>query len=395
MTDEKPEKPYTTEQFAFVDDDLDGTSGEDSGWLNFMNSRAGRRVDRKERSRERRGILVVVVVLALIIGGVVLWKPWSSEEKADTGHSVMPSDRVAVLFQVQGKDSVAASSAILLHDRRGGGKSSLVTVPAELVLPVEGEGRLTVSSALAEAGPTLTREALAELLGVQMAGSWVLDGPEFALLVDRLGSIRVNGQTLTGAQALTRVSTPDAGAVLTAFLGAFPGAYTAGRDLLADFGILAAPGLPVDVLGTVVTGISRDSVAGKLRQGALPLDSSGHGLDVTAALPVVKDLLGGQPGQGRGDATPRIVVMLAPGSGLKESDIRADVLNAGYEYVDGGAAVQGAVSEVRVRPSTPDARALGESIATTLGLPTSAVKLSDDVPFTADVIVVLGADRKR
>jgi hypothetical protein len=394
---EPEERTYSTEQFAFVDENFDDSGGEEvSGWLSFMNSRAGRRVDRRERARERVTILGVVLALLIVLGGVVLWSPWSSAEKADTGHALMPTDRVAVLFQVQAANSTATTSAILLHDRRGGGRSALVSVPADLVIPVEGEGRLTVRQALADAGPTLSREAIAELLGVQLAGSWVLDGPAFSLLVDRLGTLRVGGsgvggQTLTGAQALARVGAADGGQdVLQAFLSAFPTDFTAGRDLLGDFGILAAPGLPVDLLGAVVTGISRDNAAGKLKLGVLPLDSSGHVLDVGAALPVVRDLLGGEPGQGREDATPRILVQLVPGSGIKESDVRADVLNAGYEYVDGGAAAKGAVSVVLVRPSTPDAQALGESIATTLGLPLSAVKLSDDVPFTADVLVVLG-----
>ncbi|HUR75990.1 MAG TPA: hypothetical protein VMZ00_17030 [Sporichthya sp.] len=387
------EKPYSTEQFAFVDEPAD-ESPEVSGWLSFMNSRAGRKVDRREQRRERVTLLGVTLALIALVGGLVLWSPWSSGERADTGHDRMPSDRVAVLLQVQVGGANAATSAILLHDRRGGGRSALVTVPPDLVLPVEGEGRMTIRSALAQAGPTLTREALSELLGVPMAGSWVLDGVEFAVLVDRLGGIRVDGQGLNGQQALQRTGAADGGKdVLTAFLGAFPGAFTAGRDLLLDFGILAAPGLPVDLLGAVVTGLSRDRMAGKLGVGVLPLDASGHGLDVTAALPMVRDLLGGEPGQGRGDATPRILVQIAARVGVKESDVRADVLNAGYEYVDGGEVAAGAPSMVLVRPSLPDAQALGESIATTLGLPLSAVKLSDDVPFTADVLVVMGVGK--
>src|SRR5262249_2275209 len=96
---EDAEKAYDTEQFAFVDEEA---GGEVSGWLNFMNSRGGRRVAGGERSRERVVILGIVVALVALIGGVVLWKPWSSGPPADTGHSVLPSDRVSVLLQVQG-----------------------------------------------------------------------------------------------------------------------------------------------------------------------------------------------------------------------------------------------------------------------------------------------------
>ena len=122
--------------------------------------------------------------------------------------------------------------------------------------------------------------------------------------------------------------------------------------------------------------------------GSLELNASGNTLNAEASRGVVIDVLGGRPGEDPG-GTPRILVQLLPGSGWKESDVRADILNAGYEYVDGGAAPAGAIRVVLVRPSMPDAQALGESIATTLGLPLAAVQLSDDVPFTADVRVVL------
>ncbi len=388
-----PEEPpgperYGTEEFAFVDEDA---TGEVSGWLSFMNSRAGRRADRRELIRERLILLGVALALASLVGGLLLWRPWSSDSVADTGNDALGADRVAVLMQVQGADGAAVTSAILVHDRRGGGRGALVTVPPELVLPVEGEGRLTVRSALAEAGPTLTREAVGELLGVELAGSWVLDGVEFGLLVDRLGGVRVGSETLAGPAALGRVGAADGGReVLTALAAAFPPAFTTGRDLLLDFGVLAAPGVPVERLAAVLTGLSRDGPAGRLGVAVLPLDGSGNGLDVAAALPVVRDLLGGEPGQGREDATPRILVEIGPG--IRESDVRADILNAGFEYVAGGAA-KGTVSAVLVRASIPDAQALGESIATTLGLPLSAVRLSDDVPFTADVLVVLANKR--
>jgi hypothetical protein len=70
--------------------------------------------------------------------------------------------------------------------------------------------------------------------------------------------------------------------------------------------------------------------------------------------------------------------------------VRAEVLDAGYEYVAGAAAAAGARSSVVVRTGTADAQALGADVASLLNLPASAVRIGDDVPFGADVVVVLG-----
>ncbi len=102
-------------------------------------------------------------------------------------------------------------------------------------------------------------------------------------------------------------------------------------------------------LGALMAGLARDAAATRLGVGALPLDPASRGLDLVAALPVVRDMLGGVPGQGREDATPRILVQFAPRSGSTEADVRADVVNAGYEYVAGGAAAAGRERELRDR----------------------------------------------
>ncbi len=97
--EQPPEKPYSTEQFAFVDETLDESNEEVSGWLSFMHSRAGRKVDRREQRQERIRLLGVTLALVALIGGVVLWSPWSSGGDAvDTGHEAMGADRVNVLL---------------------------------------------------------------------------------------------------------------------------------------------------------------------------------------------------------------------------------------------------------------------------------------------------------
>jgi hypothetical protein len=279
----------------------------------------------------------------------------------------------------------------------------------------------TVRLGLVEAGPTLTREAIGELLGIELAGNWVIDHAAFARLVDTLGGVDVGGGDLkncgaaapaTGGRGNARALPADSergvqvvdgqtavriadtgrcsGRVLEGLAIALPGSFAAARATLDSVGVLPSSGLDTPVLAAVLAGLHRDVApgGGQMSFGSLELNPSGNTLNAEASRSIVIDVLGGRPGEDPG-GTPRILVQIAPGAGVKESDVRADVLNAGYEYVDGGAAPAGATRVVLVRPSTPDAQALGESIATTLGLPLSAVRLSDDVPFTADVVVVL------
>jgi hypothetical protein len=389
-----PDKPeYRPEQFTFVDEQ---DVAEGSGWLTFMHSRAGRRADRQEQTRERLLLGVVLLVIVALVATALVWRPWSrGSGLTDTGNEELGADRVALLMQLQ-DPAGAVASAVLLQDRRGKGSGALVEVPGQLALPVEGASGQTVRSALAGAGPVLSREGVAALLGVPMVGSWVLDVGDFAGLVDRLGGLHLPSGQVDGKAAAARAAT-DAGAqeVLAGFVTAFPGRYTAAHELLGDLGVLAAPGLPVPRLAAVLAGLAREHSVGRLRVATLPLDASGHMLDQAKALPVVRDVLGGQPGAGRADLTPRILISIAPGAELSASDARADVLDAGYEYVAGPAAAGGAVSSVVVRTGTADAQALGYDVASLLNLPTSVVRIGDDVPFGADVAVVLGTVVRR
>jgi hypothetical protein len=221
--------------------------------------------------------------------------------------------------------------------------------------------------------------------------------------VDRLGGIGdgvgspSGAARLDGAAALARLGgAAPADGVLGGLGAAFPAGFTGARDLLIDLGVLDSPGLPIDRLGALAAGLARDATAGRLGTATLPLEGTGRGLDVAGALPIVRDLLGGAPGAGRGeDVTPRVLVRLAPGAASTASDARADIVGAGYEYVDGGTLpVPASGSTVTVRTGVPEGQALGEAVAQALGLPTSVVRVADDVPFVADVAVVLGPPPK-
>lgn len=379
-------------------DDLEATAREEeetAGWLHFVRSRAIDRADRRAARRERTILAAVLLVVVALVVGAVAWKPWSGDDGPDTGNEALGTDRVAVLLQVQRADG-AAATAVLFRDRTGELGDAIVAVPPTLALPVVGVASATVRSALADAGPTLSREALGELLGLSLVGSWVLAEEDFATLVDRLGGVRVDGTTLSGQAAGARAAggAKGTGEVVRALAAGFPAGFVAVGELLADLGVLDAPGLPVSRLAAVLSGLALQGANLVVRP--LPVDASGTRLDPLAAEVLVREILGGAPGGGvRSRATPRIAVAIAVGERVLASDVRADVLGAGYEYLADGSAPAGAASAVVVRAGTPDAAALGADVADLLGLPASAVQIGGDVPFGADVAVVIGRGRAR
>jgi hypothetical protein len=400
-------------------DDPAVTDPEDTAaWLSFTRTRAGRRQERQELLRARLRAAGATGAALLLAVGLFAWSPWSSGRDSDTGDTALGSRRATVLLGVQGRDGAALLAGLLVHDRvdrRGG----VVVVPPEVRLPVSGEGRIEVAQALRRAGPTLTREAIGDAVGVAVDGSWVLPADEFARFVDRLGGVevavdetvarsgrpvvRAGQRRLSGEQAIAYATYLGPGEeqsrrserteqVLRALASAVPETFVGTRAVLHSLGVLGDVGLSVDRLAAVLSGLSRDASARRLGAGTLPVDEAGHGLDVAAAGPLVRDLLGGRPRTSLGDVTPRVMVQLRSADAGLAAEVRATLVGAGYEYVDGGTAPAGEGSVVTVRAGTTDAIPVGEAVALTLGLDRRDVTTSADLPVLADVLVVLGAD---
>jgi hypothetical protein len=388
-----------------------------AAWLRFTRTRAGRREERRELLRARLRAAGAAGAAVLLAAGLFAWSPWSSRD-SDTGDAALGSRRATVLLGVQDRDGAALFAGLLVHDRvdrRGG----VVVVPPQMRLPVSGEGRIEVAEALRRAGPTLTREAIGDAAGVTVDGSWVLPADEFARFVDRLGGVevavdatvarsgrlvvRAGRRPLSGEQAIAYATYLGPGEqqsrrsertqrVLHALASEVPETFAGTRAVLRSLGVLGDAGLSVDRLAAVLSGLSRDATARRLRAGTLPVDEAGRGLDAAAAGPLVRDLLGGRPRTSLGDVTPRVMVQLRSADEGLAAEVRATLVGAGYEYVDGGTAPAGKGSGVTVPAATADAIPVGEAVALTLGLDGTDVTTSADLPVVADVLVVLGAD---
>ncbi|MGH3343694.1 MAG: LCP family protein [Carbonactinosporaceae bacterium] len=400
---------------AQVEEDFDFVADEDQNdvidWLRFAETRSERRVERRRALRIRLIALLAVVGLAALGGaGYRLVSSLGTEEAGDT------VSEQTVLFQLRGADGRAAANALLVRDPARGG-DAVVLVPSELNVDVSGQGFTPLGRTMKVIGPTLSRSALSDLLGIRLGGSFVLDESSFTTLVDRLGGIEATvdadvvdesgevivpaGQgRLDGEQALAYAMFGDTPAerlprlerVLAEVIAKLPNDRDAVLGLLQSLGIAADPSLPNGQLAGVLSTLSREAKADRLEYEILPLRSDGTNLlDVQAATSLVREVLGGSVAAAQSTGAPgRVLVQNASGDPARPDAARIKLLNSGYSYVDGGKAakIHGA-TVVRAREGAAwEAR----QIALTLGLDESAVKEASSEQVLADIVVVLGTD---
>jgi hypothetical protein len=94
----------------------------------------------------------------------------------------------------------------------------------------------------------------------------------------------------------------------------------------------------------------------------------------------------------------QITVLVQNGVGTPglEQDAADLLLAEGYKFFNGGNALSFGREEtlILIPDATSASRALGDDVASTLGVPDSAVQVTDQGSSIADVIVILGADFK-
>lgn len=414
-----------SEEFSFVDEE---NAQDVIDWLAFTETRTERREERRRRSRNRMIALGVTLVLLLVAGGgYTLWR-WLGD---DAG-SAEAGERAAVLFQVRAESGAAIANAVLL---RAGARGSMMVVPASLRLQA-GNAQTSVRTALAAVGPSQSRAALAELLGVRLDGSWILEQVAFISLLDRFGGVQldvdtdveVNGtevlsagpQRLSGKNALlygtylAAGEPPEAQAerferVLQAMFRTMPTGQPEAVRMLDNLGVISDPDLSNQRLGGALSGLAAGVDRNRVEVSNLPVREDGV-VDVRGAGPVVRKLLAAAVSQTRDTGPPRIFVEDATGRGGDGDSGDGDsgdggqtidaqqaagvrLLGGGYRYINGGRADEPAEKTIiEVSDTVPDAQQAGTQVALTLGVPTSAVKLVEGDQIAADIVVVVGAD---
>ncbi len=406
---------YATEQFSFVDDE---NTGDVINWLSFAETRTERRTERRRRYKNRLVALIVLLGVSTTAGaGYAGWRWW--QQRRDAARDDAKS--TSVLFQVRNSQNTAILSAVLIDDPQRA-RAVAVLVPPQLRVETTESGPQQFADTLALTGPSLSRDALTDLLGVPMDGSWVLDTATFTSLVNQLGGLEItvdataagNNKTrlpagkarLSGEDALTYATYRGSGetyvaasrrfvAVLQELFARMPGRADMVVNLLDGLGILASSGLSTDQLATLLGRLAASTDANPLTTIDLPLrDERGGILDARAAAPIVSDLWGAAAPDDRADGAVRVMVEDATGKPTTPQAVRTALVNAGYRYLDGGVAqlLSESRSAIDVSDAMPDAREVGAQIALTLGLPSTAVRVVKDNEIIADVFIVLRSD---
>ncbi|WP_406296155.1 LCP family protein [Embleya sp. NBC_00888] len=410
----RPGRPgYGSDEFAFVDDESE--QAEDViDWLSFAETRSERRDEKRRAIRQRLIALAVVLAVALLgVGGYFAWDTWMRDEKSVAA----PGKNGGVLVQLRAKDGKAAANVLLTVDPAKN-TASMVSVSSVTIVNSDNSS-FPLGQLMADEGPGASRDALSDLLGVRLDGSWVISEPVLQGLVDLAGGIQLNadveikgpdGKVLVGqgrnpangvaALAFAGYKQPNEapavvgdrfGRVLQGLLAAFPTQPDAVLSLLANMANVPDPSLPDDKLSVLLANLAKATQAKQMQVRALPVSADGI-LDTAAALPIVRELLGGTVRQGKVEAGPaRVMVEDASGKPASGPDAQARLLNAGVTYVPGGASGKRTQPTSTVQYADDARKADAEQVALTLALPATAVKKATG-EMLADVVVTLGQD---
>lgn len=387
-----------------------------------LGRRAARRAEQRRKRQRYVRIGAVALVALLLVVGVGLLRGGGEEDK---GRAPVRTQRT-ILLQLKGGDASALFSALLAHDPKTS-DGSVVLVPSQVIVTVPGVGTQLFARSLSTGGPKGSREALSDLMGVTVDGSWVLDRATFQRLVDQAGGIEatvdvpvMNGrllliqpgpQRLDGARALAFATYLAPGeeeqarlarlqAVLDGLLRALP---TDPRTLLGSLGGGSQTSLPVAQVSDQLKGLRSDDGKGQLQYRSLPVvkvdagtDAVRFRIDAPATRSLVDDLLAASIPPGARDEGNRVLVLNGVGTPGLGQKVRAKLVPAGFVFVGSRNANSFGYTktQVLVKDATTAGAALGNRVAKALGVPTSSVQVSDQIGTIADVVVIVGADFK-
>ncbi|MFN2540502.1 MAG: LCP family protein [Mycobacteriales bacterium] len=386
----------------------------------------GRRAELRERRRRQRRRLVVAGVTAfalfLVAVAVLLIKNGGSD---GNHHNTATRTQRTLLFQIKAADGSAISSALLADDPKAG-SGAIILIQPQVLANVPGVGSGDFGRALATGGVNGSRNALSDLMGVIIDGSWVVDGTTFARLVDSLGGVDVNvdvvvqrgrtillnpgQQRLGGSNALAfatylapgeqeQVRLTRLQAVLDAILNALPKDAT---SLIGSLGRNSVTTQPAASVAAVLTGLAKDDDSNNLQYQSLPVtkveidEQQRFRIDADADKQLVDDLLAQSIPPGARKSGNRVLVLNGVGTPGLGDKVRAKLVPAGFVFIGSRNAPRFGfrTTIVLVPDATEAAVAVGRQVARAIGVPGSSVQTTDEIGTIADVVVIVGADFK-
>ncbi|WP_327356062.1 LCP family protein [Streptomyces sp. NBC_01304] len=415
-------REYQTEQFQFIEEP-DEDSEDVIDWLKFTESRTERREEAKRRGRNRMVALVVLVALVLTGGVGYLWYagklPGMSGPDADNAAQSGPQKRDVVVVHLHNTKKGGTSTALLV-DNTTTERGATVLLPNSLSVTDDDGATTTLGKSVEEDGAGGTRDAVDQLLGTDIEGTWRLDTPFLSNLVDIVGTIEIDtdadvpdpdakkkgespivskgeDQTLSGPAAVAYATyrapgeTEAAqlkrfGEVLRGVLRKVPGNEQGATEAVKTLGQIMDPSLKEQDLGAFLAKLGGRAKGGHYDSEVLPVEQNGA-LTAGATDGVVKKLLGGTVKAPEQGAAVRVHVV---GSKEAVGDARVDLVNGGWTV---SVSSSGAASSSQVTYADAGKKAEAAEVAKTLGLPAGAVK-KGKVAANADIAVTLGSDYK-
>jgi hypothetical protein len=386
----------------------------------------GRRAAARKRRRQRRRRLVAVAVVLVLIAAAGV-ATLLARRGPDAPTAVEPQGRTqqTLLLQVRTPDGTDTLASALLAVDPPARTGSVVLVPPQVIVDLPGAGSAPFGQALATGPPTTPRDALSDLLGVTIDGSWVLEHGAFGALVNELGGITAavdvpvvqNGtvvlsqgeQRLDGAQALTLLGYLAPGEpeqarlarvqeVLDGVLAALPDDPAAVAAVIERLGAASVSSEPPGRLASLLLSLVAAEEAQQLQYDSLPvipIDPGGgvmaFRLDVEAARALVDRVLAQSVPAGERQTGNRVLVLNGVGPGIGDA-ARAKLVAADFVFVGARNNERFGVetTQVLVPEATPEAQALGERVAAALGVPADVRQ--SDLGTIADAVVIIGGN---
>ena len=388
----------------------------------------GRRAAARRRRRQRQRLLVglgLVLVLLAAAGTTVLLASRSPDPAVV--QEAQGRTQQTLLLQVRSPDGSGALASALLAADPPSGTGSVVLVPPQVIVDLPGAGSLPFGQALGTGAPNGPRDALADLLGVTVDGSWVLDAGTFAALVDVVGGISAEvdvpvvqdgagvlgegTQQLDGGRALLLLGNLAPGEqeqarlarvqeVLDGLLLALPTDLAELTALLTGLGEGSISSEPPGRLAELLRALEQAGQHSQLQYDSLPVIPKDPGsggvtrfrLDEQATAALVDRVLAQSVPPGARQTGNRVLVLNGVGTPGLGDAVRSRLVAADFVFVASRNAEQFGYEQtlVLVPEATPEAQALGEQVAAALGVP--AMVQQRDLGTIADAVVIVGSD---
>jgi anionic cell wall polymer biosynthesis LytR-Cps2A-Psr (LCP) family protein len=367
---------------------------------------------------------VVVIAVAAAAGGYVELRHTHTTPPGTAAAAPVRTQRTLALA-IGPAHGPAVAAALLATDpvQHSG---SVLLLPAQTLATVPGYGPSTVGGAFAYSPLAVPQAAISDLLGVTVDGTWRLTSAAFASLVNDVGGVQVS------------VDVRIVGAHRTVLLE--PGTQRLDGALAVDFATYLGPGEPaqaetarlVQVLDGVLSGLPKTGVPELLSRLGAGSASTETPAELAAFL---RHLVASDYGVHEqtvpltqldtGSATPALEVDSAATHAFVEQNLAASVpvgttLGNNLVQVENNTGNPGLVLRARslldaakldfigsqdltplhtvphtvvlIFNTSPASLALGHRAAAALGLPASAVKVSNQANDIANLVVILGKD---